>query len=397
VGGSSYSLFEKLQLSACTNCRICADVCPAAQAAGDGQLSGAYRLAELRKNLNRSQGLMRKLFGLRPPSPDRLKAFSETVFRCTLCGHCQEVCPAGIRLKDIWFSLRHALAVSETCPGQVNMIREHLLDTRNVFGEDNEERAEWVEDMDEPPDHGFIKDRAEVVYFTGCVSSYFPLAQKIPINLAEIMEIGGVDFTLLGEDEWCCGFPFLTAGLKDPLPDFINHNMEAIRARGATKIVFACPTCYQTWKHYYPPEFELAHSSEFLIDLVGQGRIPLRELSLKVTFHDPCDLGRGARVFEEPRQAIRSIPGVELIELERNRENCRCCGGGGSLEMFDADLSDQVAARKIEEVLETGAQAVVTSCQQCVRTMTGHVRRNKLAIEVLDLTELVRRAIDKQE
>jgi heterodisulfide reductase subunit D len=275
------------------------------------------------------------------------------------------------------------------------MIRENLEESHNVFAEDNEERADWVEDMREPPHHGFLKEKAEVVYFTGCVASYFPLAQKIPIALAEILNVAGVDFTLLGEEEWCCGFPLLGAGLRDMLQTFVDHNLEAVKAKGATKAVFACPSCYQMWREHYPRRVEMSHASQFMMDLVQSDRVPLKELPLKVTYHDPCDLGRGARVFDQPRQVIRSIPGVELVELPRNRENCQCCGGGGNLEMIDAKLSAEIAKRKIDEVLSTGAQAVVTSCQQCVRTMTTYARRNKVPIEVLDITQLVHRALDR--
>ena len=116
---------------------------------------------------------------------------------------------------------------------------------------------------------------------------------------------------------------------------------------------------------------------------------------MTVTYHDPCDLGRGARVFDPPRDTIRSIPGIKFVELPRNREQCQCCGGGGNLEMIDAKLSAQIAKRKIEEIMSTGADAVITSCQQCVRTMTTYVRRNKVPLEVLDITQLIHRAMKK--
>jgi len=252
-----------------------------------------------------------------------------------------------------------------------------------------------VEDVKDAPDHGFIKDEAEVVYFTGCVAAYFPLAQKIPIALADILEVSGVDFTLLGEEEWCCGFPMLGAGLKDLVQEFIDHNIEAVRDKGAGKVIFACPSCYQMWREYYPHEFEIYHGTQFLLKMVQENRIPLRELPLTVTYHDPCDLGRGARVFDEPRELIRSIPGINFVELPSNREACKCCGGGGNLEMIDAELSKEIAGNKIEEVLSTRAQAVVSSCQQCVRTMVTYVKRNKVPLEVLDITQLVQRALNR--
>jgi heterodisulfide reductase subunit D len=151
------------------------------------------------------------------------------------------------------------------------------------------------------------------------------------------------------------------------------------------------------WREYYPHEFEITHASQYLMRLVRENRIPLKKLPMTVTYHDPCDLGRGARVFDEPRDVIRSIPGVRFVELPKNRENCQCCGGGGNLEMIDAELSAEIAKRKIEEVISTGAEAVVTSCQQCVRTMMTYVRRNKVPVEVLDITQLIHKALKGDE
>jgi len=389
-----YSLGQLIQAEACTSCSLCADICPAVSASRDGRLSGVYRIYGLKEILRKRFGLLARLFGKKQVAPDRLNQFSDTVFRCTLCANCQEVCPVGIHLKDLWISLRQDLVHCGSYPKKIDQIRENLLESRNVFAEDNEERGEWVEDMDEPPDHSFVKDRADIVYFTGCVASYFPLAQKIPISLASIFEAAGVDFTLLGEEEWCCGFPLLAAGKGELMREFIEHNIEAINKKGASGVVFACPTCYQTWREFYKSGLELFHSTEFLDNLIKAGQIRFRELPLTVTYHDPCDLGRGARVFDAPRKILQAIPGVNLVELDSNRENCRCCGGGGNLEMIDAALSEEIARRKIEEVAQTGAQAVVTACQQCVRTMTGYVRRNQINMEVLDITELVNRALE---
>ena len=114
---------------------------------------------------------------------------------------------------------------------------------------------------------------------------------------------------------------------------------------------------------------------------------------MTVTYHDPCDLGRGGRVFDEPREVMARIPGLKLVEMEHNRRHCLCCGGGGNLEMIDPDLSAAMSKRKVEEAVRTGAQAIVTNCQQCVRTMTTYAKRNKVNIEVLDMSQLVARSL----
>lgn len=390
---TDYSIMEILQMDACTDCCLCVDVCPAVSATKDGQLSGVYRLSELRRIMRSRTGLLRRFFGKQAPTGEQLKQFSDTVFRCTLCGRCQQVCPSGILLKDLWLSLRQDLVHCHAYPQKVDMIGENLAKSHNVFNEDNEERAEWVEDVPAAPDHGYIKDQADVVYFTGCVSAYYPLAQQIPIALVKILDAARVDFTLLGEDEWCCGFPMLGAGLRDRVKDLVEHNLKAVREKGAKKVIFSCPSCYQMWREHYPREFEIYHVTQFANELMASGQLALNDLSLTVTYHDPCDLGRGSGEYEAPRQVIRSIPGVKLVELAHNRENCLCCGGGGNLEMIDAELSADIARDKIDEALQTGVQAIVTACQQCVRTMTTYARRNKVAIEVMDITQLIHKAL----
>lgn len=390
---NDYNMRELLQLDACTNCCLCAEVCPAVAAAKDGRLSGVYRLAELRKLMRSRTGIFRRFFGRKTPSAEQLKQFSETVYRCTLCGRCQQTCPSGILLRDLWLSLRTDLVHSAAYPAKVNMIRQNVADSHNVFDEDNQERGDWVDDLREPPEHRYVKERAEVVYFTGCVAAYFPMAQQIPRALSAVFDAAGVDFTLLAEEEWCCGFPLLGAGLRDNLNDLIAHNIKAVQAKGARHVVFACPSCYQMWREHYPHDFEIYHVTQYIHRLINSGRLALKTLDQTVTYHDPCDLGRGSREYEAPRRIIAAIPGIKLVEMAHHREDCLCCGGGGNLEMIDNQLSGEIAKAKIDEVLATGATAVVTACQQCVRTMNTHVRRNKLPLEVMDIVQLVQKAL----
>lgn len=399
---SRYSMQQCMQMAACTNCRSCADVCPAVNAAGDGRLSALHRMRGLQQILKsrNSSGWIARLFGRKELTEEEWKEFSETVYRCTLCGNCQEVCPVGINLKDLWVSLREDLVDEKHFPKKINMIKSNLKSSRNVFDEDNEERAEWVEDMDDPPDDLFVRDEAEVVYFTGCTAAYFPVAQKIPLALADILLQAEIDFTLLGEDEWCCGFPLLGAGLKDMFTEFAEHNIQAVLEKGAKTVTFACPSCYEMWKEHYPYKengIQIFHSTQYLEMLIKEEKIPFKSLDMTVTYHDPCDLGRGAREFDAPRAVIKAIPGVTFVELPNNRENCNCCGGGGNLEMVDAKLSAGIAKSKVEEALSTGADAIVSSCQQCVRTMLTYAKRNKVGIDVLDITQLVRKALEMDD
>jgi heterodisulfide reductase subunit D len=389
----NYNFRQLIQIQACTNCQACAEVCPAVAGSLDGELSAVHRLKALGRIVKARSVFWRKLGFIKEPTAEELRVFSDTVFRCTLCGNCGQACPIGLDLTKLWHSLRRDLVESDAYPKKVDMVRENLDESHNVFGEDNDERAEWVEDIPDAPDDGYVKERAEIVYFTGCVASFFPLAQQIPMALVKVFDAARVNFTLLGEDEWCCGFPLLGAGLAGRLDGLIANNVDAIKAREAKQVVFACPSCYRMWQEYYPREFKIAHVTEFLSELLKDGQLSLKALDLTVTYHDPCDLGRGAGVYDTPRDIIQSIPGLRFVELSNNRENCRCCGGGGNLEMIDAGLSADIAGNKMKEIAATGAQAVVTACQQCVRTMTTYARRNKIPLEVMDIVQLIQKTL----
>ena len=180
MSNKNYSIRQLLQIQACTNCQACVEVCPAVAGSLDGKLSAAYRLEALGRVVKARTGFWRKLGFVKEPTAEELRAFSDTVFRCTLCGNCRQVCPAGLDLTHLWHSIRKDLVASDAYPEKIDMIRENLNESHNVFGEDNEERAEWVEDMPDAPDHGYVKERAEVIYFTGCVSSFFRWPSKFP-------------------------------------------------------------------------------------------------------------------------------------------------------------------------------------------------------------------------
>jgi heterodisulfide reductase subunit D len=175
--------------------------------------------------------------------------------------------------------------------------------------------------------------------------------------------------------------------------EMIEHNLDKVNALGAKTVVFSCPSCYRTWREFYHTDVELLHDTQFLERMITDGTIHLGELKTTVTYHDPCDLGRNGGVYDAPRRVLKAIPGLTLVELENNRAQSVCCGGGGNVEMADADLSGSVAQKKIAEIQRTGAKTVVTSCQQCVRTIKARVRRQKVDLDVVDITELVLKAM----
>lgn len=315
--------------------------------------------------------------------------------RCLLCGACEATCPSGVEQNKVFIGMREEIARDRGLPATMDEVVQSLVENHNISDEDNEDRAEWLEGLKNLPDHAYRKDKAEVVYFVGCVASLFPMVQKIPRNLVQIMDAAGMDFAILGGEEWCCGFPLIGAGVPDKAKEMMVHNLEKVKALGAKRVVFSCPSCYRTWKEYYDTDLELLHDTELIETLIRDGSLPLGELNTTVTYHDPCDLGRHGGVYEAPREVLKAIPGLTLVELENNRARSVCCGGGGNVEMADPDLSASVAQNKIEEILKTGADTVVTACQQCVRTITTRARRQKVDLNVCDITELVLKSLSQ--
>jgi heterodisulfide reductase subunit D len=376
---------KKLQyeeVAKCTRCGFCLPNCP----------TYAVRRTEGFTARGRNAITRAVIEGRLDLTPDMAQA----IFTCLGCGACTKACFPAVKTRDAVLDDRACLTEAQVHPKIFEKLAEILDEYHNISEDDNEDRAEWKEYLKDVPEEFLDKDHADIVYFVGCVASFFPLAQKIPADFATIMHRAGLDFTILGGEEWCCGFPLLGAGMPGKMTDLKNHNLEKLKSVGASKAVFSCPSCLHTWKHFYGTDIELMHGSQLLVDLVKQGKLDLRPLNLKVTYHDPCDLGRNTGVFEEPREVIKSIPGIEFVELPNNRNLSVCCGGGGNVEMVDPDLSAAVAQRKIEEILSTGANTVISSCQQCLRTIATRARRENIELNVLDLNQLVMKSLTQE-
>ncbi len=318
---------------------------------------------------------------------------AQAIFTCLGCGACTKACFPGINTKDAVLSDRACLTEIQAHPKVFEKLAQTLDQYHNISEDDNESRANWGQYLRNVPNEVLEKDKAEIVYFVGCGASFVHTAQKIPADLAAIMYRAGLDFTILGGEEWCCGSPLLGAGMPDKVTELKNHNLEKFKSIGAKEVVFSCPSCMHTWKTLYGTDAKLRHSSQVLSDLIRQDKLELKQLELKLTYHDPCHLGRNSGVFEEPREVIKSIPGIEFVELANNRNFSLCCGGGGNVEMVDPDLSAAVARRKVEEIQSTGADTVVSSCQQCLRTIGAAARSEAVELNVLDLTQLVAKAL----
>ncbi len=319
--------------------------------------------------------------------------YQEIFAKCLLCKACVVTCPSGFDLKKVFLSMREEIVKKMGVHHKMEELVRSLVNHHNISNEDNSERGEWRDFLKVLPGHQYQKDKAELVYFVGCVASFFPMVQKIPQNFVRILESAKVDFTILGGEEWCCGFPMIGAGIPERVRDMMEHNLEKVKKLEAKSVVFTCPSCYRTWREYYVTELEIFHSTQLIEKLIRDGAIRLGAVNTKVTYHDPCDLGRNGGVFEAPRQILKAIPGLTLVEMESNRAKSVCCGGGGNLEMADWELSGNIAQKKIEEIQRAGVKTVVTSCQQCIRTIKSRAGRQEIDLNVWEITELVLKAI----
>jgi heterodisulfide reductase subunit D len=398
-----FTVKQLLNIEACTRCGLCTDMCSAYNASGDLSVSPAKKIELLRKKI-RSKTILGKLMGKKAFTENDMKNLVKAAYECTLCSRCEVNCPVNIDLQKLWISLRAELANTENGPEILNMLKERLEKSHNISFDTNEGRAEWISQVSGIPENKYIKEKADVIYFVGCVSSFSPRVFKIPRSVVQILKAAKVDFGLLGDEEWCCGFPLLSSGFKKDFLDFAKHNIERINASGSKYLITSCPSCYHMWKHTYPElpldikmNFEVLHIVQYFYLLAREGKLELNPINQKVTYHDPCDLGRNSGIYEEPRELIKMIPGITFIEMENNRINATCCGGGGNVEAVDKELSENIAGVKAKEIIKTGADIVVTSCQQCVRTIQQSLKKENSKIKVMDISELILMSITENQ
>ena len=368
----------------CAYCGYCRTVCPTYAGVGWESCSPRGRIQ-----------LTRLMLEGTPLSAEQMMR----LYQCTLCGQCTQVCSTRIDLREFWLAARAQTVKRELSPKGLSVASDNVAKTDNVYGYPNDERAGWAEYMDDAPADLYQRDDAEVVYFVGCSSSFSPRVQRIAESFVRMLTAAEVNFTILGEGEVCCGFPLVVAGMQDQAETLIERNLERVRATGATTLVFTCPACRMMWLEEYArhlPGMRLLHSTELLAELTAAQRLPLKDVNRIVTYHDPCDLARNGGVYDAPRQVLAAIPGVQLVEVHERRERGLCCGGGGNLEMVDPALAQRVAARTVGKLVATGAQAIVTACPQCVRTLTRGAETAAPGVEVLDVVELLAQALDSQ-
>ena len=326
---------------------------------------------------------------------------SRAIWLCTSCYSCTTRCPREIGISDTMLGLRK-LAVDRglDLPPNLVALRDTVTTHYNISGDDNTTRLIWSDNLEARTLAFREKRRAEVAFYVGCVASFYPMVYGIPQAMVQVMDHADVDFATLGGDEWCCGYPLFSAGMEDLVADLMTHNMARVRDMGAKMLVTTCPSCHYTWTHLYPQlatsssDLEVLHASQFLARLMEESQLRLGSFEQVVTYHDPCDLGRKSGVFDAPRQVIEGIPGIEFREMDASREDALCCGGGGDVQIVDESVTALVADRRLGQAQRTGARVLLSACQQCKRTLMAAARRNRVRVRVMDLAELVWRAVE---
>ncbi len=379
---------DLVMLDACTRCGRCTEACPA---------------WNTNKALN-PRDVILKLSG-QLHSKQRDETFigttisEEEIWDCTTCGACIEKCPVMIRQYDLLMMMRRSLVDQMKIDPNAKNALNRFRNTGNPYGLSPSERLAWAKDLEVPT----IKDNPnpEYLYWVGCSPSYDPRNIKIARAFVQILNKAGVNYAVLGSEERCCGDSARRLGDEALFQELVFQNIDLFNQYGIKKILVTCPHGYNTFKNEYPEfggNFEVMHHSQLLAKLIAEGRINPRGLDLsKITYHDPCYLGRHNGEYDAPRAVVSSIANNHFIELDRNRNNSFCCGGGGG-KMWYEETGERINYNRADEIIGKGVDAVAVACPFCLTMLEDGMKyRNKEEeIAVKDISELVWEAVKEE-
>jgi Fe-S oxidoreductase len=344
----------------------------------------------------------------------------EHIYSCTTCGACDVNCKSvrDMEVLDTILALRARCVEDGHGPMPEQRKYAELVEKHhNIYGEDHNQRFNWL------PQNTKLSEGADIVYFVGCSSAY--LYPDIARNTLKILHAGGIDFKVMNAEEYCCGAPLWRTGQMAEARKLVEHNLEVLKKQRIKTLIVSCAECYGTFKGLYPRitelDFEVLHITEVIRRLLKEGKIKLnKKQDMKVTYHDPCLLGRLSElyvpwkgeikafgyhqppkkfrrgsngVYEAPREILKAIPGLELVEMIRNAENSFCCGGGGGVPAAFPDFSLWTASERLKEAVATGAEAIISCCPFCESSFKNAIAKAENKMHYHDLTELVAKAI----
>ncbi|MBE9572041.1 MAG: (Fe-S)-binding protein [Proteobacteria bacterium] len=319
--------------------------------------------------------------------------FQEILFSCATCANCVEHCVFTFSedLVNIFISAREEMINDGIIPPPVRDYLKNININGNPYKEPASERGKWAE--------GTLvetyKDQ-EYLFYIGCVGSYDERGKKIARAVGNLLVKAGLSIGILGDKENCDGNEVRTLGEAGLFQFLAEKNIASFRDLGVKKIITLDPHAFNTFKKDYPAldgEFQVYHYTQVLAPLIQSGKIPLKELNDKITYHDPCYLGRHNGEYNAPRKILKAVPGIELVEMDRSRENAFCCGGGGG--NFFTDIlgggEDSPSRIRVREALDTGAGIIAVACPQCAKMLDDAVKIEQLddRIKVMDVAEIV--------
>jgi heterodisulfide reductase subunit D len=393
INTNNLTAVQLMEIDSCSRCGECVLWCPTYDASGKKPgLAPRDKILRWREFMNKSYGLRARLFGPRQIPEEEIEEFKDDVYGCTTCGMCATVCESAINTVELWESMRANLVKRGNGPfGKQAMFVKLIGEYGNPYMADKKERLDWV------PDDVKIEDEAEVLYFGGCTAEL--RQKKLAFATARVLNKLGIKFTMLGEDEACCCSALVRTGqyeIDDIARRAARANVDGIKKKGAKKVLYACAGCYRTSKVDWPRllgeemPFEVIHITEFLSDLIKQGKIEWKEsVNKTVTYHDPCHLGRHVGVFDAPRHVLRSIPGITFVEMDRVKENQRCCGAGGGVKAGIPDLALEVASTRVQDALEKKPEILSSACPFCKRNLCDGRDALNLTPEELEVEDII--------
>jgi len=323
---------------------------------------------------------------------------SEDIWRCTTCGNCPKRCPRGVNQIEVGVSLRRIATEYDVFPEAVTPIitvADSLRAEGNPFNMERSERANWAKELNVRT----FTEGMEILYSPGCYLSYDPRMNTVAAATVKILNEAGVDFGILGAKESCCGESIRKTGNEEVFRGLAKENIKNFIDNGVKRILVSSPHCYHSFKNEYPEfnvNFEIVHMSQFLSELMDAGRLKLtKEYDKKVTYHDPCYLGRHNDIFDAPRNVLKHVLGAEVTEMADFRENSLCCGGGGGRIWMETPKKERFADLRLQQALDVDAEVLVTTCPYCITNFTDSALGlpEGRALEIKDITEIVAEVI----
>jgi Fe-S oxidoreductase len=367
TGGDAFKL--------CYQCGLCETVCP----------WNTVREFHIRKIINQAK------LGLVPLE-------SDDMWLCTTCRRCVQQCPRGVQIIDVMRAMRRLLVPDGMVPASIPNLRgvmTSIASEGNPWRQQAKDRANWAKDLG-------IKDfdeTTQLLYFPCCTSAFDPRVQKAAQATGKILTGLGENFGILGVKETCCGESVRKAGNEDLFKRLAKENIKTFIDNGVKKIVVSSPHCYHTFKNEYSEfkvNFEVVHTTEYLYEAMNSGKIkPTKEYKKTVVYHDPCYLGRHNNIYDQPREILKNIPGVKLVEMADNRESSLCCGGGGARIWMETPRNERFSDIRVKQALAAGADVLVTACPYCIMNFEDSKLNTQgaEALEIKDITEIVQEAI----